>query len=174
MSAASALYRKLNYLSLMKSFGFSLVALFVTTVSFGQFNNFYLTEQSGHGMAKKVAASIISMVDTLGYHGDLDYDYDQAETRHLINPTSEHDSKIHLSLFPNPASDFVQITAADVDLSTSTLRCLDMLGKSCPITVISKSQNNIVIDIHSLATGNYIIEMVSSKKTISNTLSIAR
>ncbi len=141
----------------MKKFDLCLIELLITTCSYGQFNNFYLTEQRGYGMA-------IEVDDQSGNY----------IVPYLINPTSEHDSKIHLSLFPNPASDFVQITAADVDLSTSTLRCLDMLGRSCPIALVSKSQHDMVIDTRSLPNGNYILELEALQLKVSTPLIISR
>lgn len=82
-----------------------------------------------------------------------------------IDPT-----KVNLSLFPNPAIDYVIVSFSwDRKVAPIKLKLLDVNGKLVQekSIEINKGNNQTKIDIQSLAQGNYFIELVGENWKIS-------
>lgn len=81
-----------------------------------------------------------------------------------INESAENT----ISVYPNPASDFINICNAE----NSVAALYDVYGKLISSTIIN--QNNYTLNTTDLATGNYILKLTNGDKTISKKISIVR
>ena len=69
-----------------------------------------------------------------------------------------------ISLYPNPADKEVYLTLDNTDLGNAEAVIYDIQGKVVKVFEIKESENNVKLDISSLASGTYTI-MISNDKT---------
>jgi len=80
-------------------------------------------------------------------------------TTGLIAPLSVND----ISVFPDPCVDLVQVTIPDLTVTTAQVSLYNLAGKELIHKTVS---NNIFsVDLHSLASGNYILLVNSNNQT---------
>ncbi len=84
-----------------------------------------------------------------------------------VHPKKENETKF--SIAPNPCSSFVKVNMPEENENT-TLRVFDIIGKECPIVIISSTLNSKTIDTHTLANGSYSLKIQGDK--IEETLKI--
>jgi len=77
----------------------------------------------------------------------------------IVNSVKENEITQHISIFPNPAHDKIQIalTQSVADLS---LRLFDITGRTIKIVPVN-GMKNILIDLKELAKGDYVLEFNS-------------
>lgn len=138
----------------------------INNVSFDSLNTTY------NGFAKdyiipdfpltyRMAIALNDRFDSIPFHADLDYIEIPIELRRYKPNNILMDLDNSLELFPNPASDIIQLETKNMNLLHSTIRCLDSSGRECSIEVVSKSEQNMIVDVKKLSSGNYIIEITS-------------
>lgn len=71
---------------------------------------------------------------------------------------NEFQSKIEVDVFPNPTSDYVTITSAQMG-EIQSFEMVDLLGAKCTIMVDFSSNEKAVVNLESLASGNYILQV---------------
>ncbi len=71
---------------------------------------------------------------------------------------NEFQSKIEVDVYPNPTSDFVTITSAHMG-EIQSFEIVDLLGAKCAIMVDFSSNEKAVVNLESLASGNYILQL---------------
>ena len=69
-----------------------------------------------------------------------------------------------ISLYPNPADKEVYLTLDNTDLGNAEAVIYDIQGKVVKVFEVKESENNVKLDISSLASGTYTI-MISNDKT---------
>jgi hypothetical protein len=85
------------------------------------------------------------------------------------SPAESSADEIEIGLYPNPASDFVNIKANVSEISRMSIGLFDMTGKSLLQTdeyELSAGANTISVDISSLPQGTYFVKIESDQKTI--------
>jgi hypothetical protein len=75
----------------------------------------------------------------------------------LLNPIEDFHHEPSLSIYPNPAQNFIRIAIGENEIANANLKIYDLLG-----TLIHKQtliENNSLIDITKLINGTYVIEI---------------
>jgi hypothetical protein len=71
---------------------------------------------------------------------------------------NEFQSIIKVEIFPNPTSDFVTITSPQY-AEIQSFEIVDLLGAKCAIMVDFSSNEKAVVNLESLVSGNYILQV---------------
>lgn len=71
---------------------------------------------------------------------------------------NEFQSKIEVEVFPNPTSDIVTITSPQF-AEIQSFEVVDLLGAKCTIMVDFSSSEKAVVNLESLVSGNYILQV---------------
>ena len=69
-----------------------------------------------------------------------------------------------LTIFPNPASDIVTLKIDEIANESFTARIIDINGKIVSQKKIDISSDSATLDVSDLNTGNYVIQLINSKK----------
>ena len=92
----------------------------------------------------------------------LDSDGDGEGDECDLTPLSIDEENIFINIFPNPATNQIQVSS---NITIEQLSILDIKGK-----LILTQYNNRVIDINMLATGNYIVKIHTPNKVFQENL----
>lgn len=87
----------------------------------------------------------------------------------------ETDNNMDVSLFPNPASDYVQLIVSTDKASTSSTQIINSVGQvvmSNASQTLSKGENQLSINIQDLPKGLYFVNVTIDGKTVSKKLTI--
>ena len=87
------------------------------------------------------------------------YKYDLANQ---VSSTEEENSKLQLSIQPNPANDYIQINTGEANSTGGNFRIYDITGKQ---VMKIDSNNQERIDISGLENGLYILSSEDNKTT---------
>ena len=118
-----------------------------------------------------------SFVKLLGHANSLNTWNNYSEIRIFGSPgenTGGLDEAAKISIYPNPASDFINILVFEPSADNQLLRIFDLTGKICLETVIDPGVYNVHIPI-SLSPGAYIVQVLLGKLIqIAQTLIISK
>ena len=127
-------------------------------------------ESSGGSMSYTIGEMVVT--STVGTEGGLTQGYQQG----FLTPTAidEIPAELELSLYPNPASDFIIIESKSLaDFEQITM--YDMAGKLIwSQNGNSSVDNRITVDFKGHAAGNYIIRLADSDKNQSYSYSVIK
>jgi hypothetical protein len=79
-----------------------------------------------------------------------------------------------LSIYPNPASEFIAVQLNNLTQNNVSVMLFDMLGKQIQNTIIYQGSTIAYFDVRTLYNGEYIVKLVDNAKTISKTISIQK
>jgi hypothetical protein len=83
----------------------------------------------------------------------------QPVTNNCLNPGGNSLKKGNISIYPNPARDFITISMLETTLEPQILRIFDFSGKLYIENLLNPgTNNNVLIDLKS---GIYIVQVVS-------------
>jgi hypothetical protein len=71
---------------------------------------------------------------------------------------NEFQSKLEVEVFPNPTSDYVTIISVHMG-EIQSFEMVDLLGAKCTIMVDFTLSEKAVVNLESLASGNYILQL---------------
>ena len=89
---------------------------------------------------------------------DFKLDEQFVDTKDITVNTSD------LTIFPNPASDIVTLKIDEIANESFTARIIDINGKIVSQKKIDISSDSATLDVSDLNTGNYVIQLINSKK----------
>ncbi len=110
----------------------------------------------------KTAAKVTSITETVSTY---------ASTTNINNAL---DSQIELSIYPNPASEFIAVQLSNLSKQNVNIKLYDMLGKEIQSTVIYQGSTIAYFDTRTLYNGQYLIKIISNEKVINKTVGILR
>jgi len=78
--------------------------------------------------------------------------------------------------YPNPAVDMMNIQLDDSSLSDLQIRVYDMQGRAIFYELKAKGQNNLMYELNTsgFQSGNYILQLISDKKSAAKMISISK
>jgi hypothetical protein len=110
----------------------------------------------------KTAAKVTSITETVSTY---------ASTTSINNSL---DKQIELSIYPNPASEFVAIQLSQLNKQNVSVELYDMLGKQVQSTVIYQGSTIAYFDIRTLYQGNYTIKVINNDQVIIQLVNITK
>ncbi len=78
---------------------------------------------------------------------------------------SEHRNEFPFSFYPSLASNYIHIDLGNIETAPEKIRVLDVYGREMKSIILSKSDKKTSLDISSLASGVYFIEVRSGSRT---------
>jgi hypothetical protein len=103
-----------------------------------------------------MAAIIENKFGSEGFHGDLDYPEGLPEHRSLHN-SEVYKKDYSISIFPNPAVNYVRVQSTEGELDTSSFVIRDVTGRVCALLIVSRTRNEVILDLSSLTAGTYTL-----------------
>jgi hypothetical protein len=79
-----------------------------------------------------------------------------------------------LSIYPNPASEFIAIQLNNLSKQNVSVELYDMLGKQIQSTMIYQGSTIAYFDTRTLYNGQYLIKLVAQENVITKTVSIIK
>jgi hypothetical protein len=110
----------------------------------------------------KTAAKVTSITETVSTY---------ASTTNINNALN---SQIELSIYPNPASEFIAVQLSNLSKQNVNIQLYDMLGKEIQSTVIYQGSTIAYFDTRTLYNGQYLIKTISNENVITKTVTILR
>jgi hypothetical protein len=100
---------------------------------------------------------------TLNYYRLVQYDKDGRKTYYGIRLVNFKDNKAALQVYPNPASDLVNLLVNASAKDRVTILVTDFVGKVVlqKIAAVITGDNNIKLNVSKLRAGGYIIKVIS-------------
>jgi hypothetical protein len=111
----------------------------------------------------KTAAKVTSITETVNT-------YTPATTSVNDNSLNE----LQLSIYPNPASEFIAIQLNNLSKQNVSVELYDMLGKQIQSTMIYQGSTIAYFDTRTLYNGQYLIKLVAQENVITKTVSIIK
>ena len=74
-------------------------------------------------------------------------------------------NKDNISVYPNPAKDYINVVSTDTPVNSQTIRIFDLSGKLCMETRLDQGNSNSQIPLN-LKTGGYIVHVLSGEKSL--------
>ena len=104
----------------------------------------------------RMACLLVNSYDSIGFHGDLEYEHLNISTRTIKKP-NENSTSGFIELFPNPAIDFCVVKSTEYDLQNERIQLFDVTGREFYFQLLTKSKNELVLDTTNIPNGTYII-----------------
>jgi hypothetical protein len=111
----------------------------------------------------KTAAKVTSITETVNT-------YTPSATSVNDNSLNE----LQLSIYPNPASEFIAIQLNNLSKQNVSVELYDMLGKQIQSTMIYQGSTIAYFDTRTLYNGQYLIKLVAQENVITKTVSIIK
>lgn len=111
----------------------------------------------------KTAAKVTSITETVSTYTPV------------ASRTSELKNNITgISLYPNPASEFIAIQLNQLNKQNVRVEMYDMLGKQIQSTVIYQGSTIAYFDVRTIYAGQYVVKIISDNEVYTNTVSVVK
>ncbi len=101
-----------------------------------------------------VSVTEVSSIEVVGEEQNLDVE--------VVQPTSIPEASMLTAIFPNPASDVLTVQWQGEGTATGVLRIMDANGRTVLQRPVAQGQRQAVLDISTLSSGHYLLEMNGS------------
>jgi hypothetical protein len=120
----------------------------------GYAHNYLTTTQP---LTYRMACLLVNSYDSIGFHGDLEYEHSNISTRTFKKPNENSTSRF-IELYPNPAIDFCVVKSSEYDLNNERIQIFDITGRELNFQFLSRSKNEVVMDTRNIPNGTYILQ----------------